>query len=69
MFKKYRKSAITEIRPYVYGEPMDGIPINDLDKKNGSPQMGDMIARDATNPKDQWLISETYFRANYEEVR
>jgi hypothetical protein len=68
MFKKYRKNTITEIRPYVYGEPMEKIPVNDIDRKNGSPQVGDMVARDPNNLKDQWLISEAYFRANFEEV-
>jgi len=69
MFKKFRKAGVTELRPYVYGEPMNGIVISELDKKNGSPQVGDMIARDPANPRDQWLICESYFRANYEEVR
>jgi hypothetical protein len=69
MFKQYRKISIGELRPYVYGEPMEGIMVSDEDKKTGSPQQGDMIARNPKNHKDQWLISEAYFRANFEEVK
>lgn len=37
-------------------------------RKNGSPQKGDMIARDPTNYNDRWLIAQAYFEASYEEA-
>ncbi len=38
------------------------------DMKNGSPQIGDVIARNPDNHYDQWLIAEKYFKDNFEEV-
>lgn len=41
------------------------ISISESDRKNGSPKIGDMIARYINNHKDQWLISEQYFKDNF----
>lgn len=64
-FKKYRKSAIAEMRPYINGESMDNITVSPEDIKDGSPKSGDMIARNPNNHNDQWLVSEQYFKYNY----
>ena len=40
--------------------------ISDADRNNGSPKMGDMIARNPKNRRDQWLIAEQYFMDNFE---
>lgn len=66
-FKLYRKKQLAEMRPYVMGESMDSISITDVDKKNGSPKLGDMIAHNPKNHADMWLVSEKYFVDNFEE--
>lgn len=68
MFKKYRRTAIAEMRPFVEGEVLEGVSISEVDKVNGSPKVGDMIARNPANHKDQWLVAESYFKSNFESV-
>jgi hypothetical protein len=68
MFKQYRKKRTVDIRPYRDGEVMTGITISSVDKENGSPKSGDMIAVNPENPADMWLISAAYFADNYIEV-
>lgn len=66
-FKRYiRKNAFGELRPWQEGDDMTGVSISVADKSAGSPKPGDMIARNTTNHDDQWLVSEDYFKANYE---
>jgi len=38
------------------------------DKRKGSPKQGDMIAFNPSNPGDQWLVAEQFFKDNYEEA-
>lgn len=66
-FKKYRRTNIAEMRPYVEGEFLDGVSVSDVDKAAGSPKAGDMIARNPSNWRDQWLVAKEYFEANFEE--
>lgn len=42
--------------------------ISNADKENGSPKVGDMIARNPKNYLDQWLVAEQYFKDNFEEI-
>jgi hypothetical protein len=65
-FSLYRKKQLAEMRPYVAGEPMAHIAVNDVDRAAGSPKAGDMIARNAANHADQWLVSQRFFEDNYE---
>lgn len=44
------------------------ISISAEDRKNGSPKIGDMIARNPKNHDDQWLVSEQYFTDNFESI-
>ena len=44
------------------------VSISKEDKKNGSPKIGDMIARNPKNHNDQWLVAKEYFEANFEEI-
>ena len=67
-FTQYRRKQIAELRPYEEGEQLNGVSISDADKKNGSPKIGDMIARNPKNHEDQWLVAETYFQDNFEEI-
>lgn len=56
------------MRPYVPGEDLTGVSISDADKANGSPKVGDMIARNPKNHEDKWLVSEKYFSENLVEA-
>lgn len=55
------------MRPYVIGEDLTGVSISQADVDNGSPKVGDMIARNPVNHKDQWLVAQKYFEDNIEE--
>lgn len=54
------------MRPYQPGENMEHISVSEADVKNGSPKIGDMIARNPKNHDDQWLVAEKYFNDNLE---
>lgn len=73
MFKKYKRKAVSELRPVtdeeVFTKSLDTkISISPADKENGSPYYGDMIARNPSNHNDQWLVAREYFNANFEEA-
>lgn len=75
-FKQYRRTQVGEMRPVTQQEADSGashledrgISISDVDKSNGSPLVGDMIARNPKNHEDQWLVAEQYFKDNFEEM-
>lgn len=82
LFKQYKRKQIAELREvtqndinffnnhkflHISNEPYgNNISISDEDKKNGSPKLGDMIARNPKNHADQWLVAEQYFKDNFE---
>jgi len=73
-WKKYRRTKITEMRP-VTKEEADtmsvpkNVSVSKSDREElGCPKLGDMIARDPDNHKDQWLVSAEYYKGNFEEV-
>jgi hypothetical protein len=78
-FKEYKRSQIAELRPVVdhgieyfkkHGNFTSHMSfkfsISQQDLEAGSPKIGDMIARNPKNHKDQWLVSEKYFKDNFE---
>lgn len=67
-FVRYRRTAVAEMRPYEPGEPMDLVSMADVDVAAGSPRVGDMIARNPRNHKDQWLVAAQYFDENFEDI-
>ena len=68
-FKKYRRSQIAELRPYIEGEILSPrISVSATDAEAGSPKIGDMIARNPKNHDDQWLVAAKYFADNFEPV-
>lgn len=72
-FKQYRIKQIAELRPVTDEEVMtrnlsSRISLSPTDKENGSPLLGDMIARNPKNHEDQWLVAKKYFEDNFEEV-
>lgn len=64
----YKKKQVQEMRPWVEGLPMGLVSVSEADKQNGSPKKGDMIAFSITDPNDRWLVSEQFFKDNYELV-
>lgn len=79
-FKKYKRTQIAEMRTVeqydidcfrVYGkieyEATGKVSISQADLDAGSPKIGDMIARNPKNHKDQWLVAEQYFKYNFDE--
>lgn len=63
---KFRKRGSTEMRPYVNGEPLDGVSVGASDKVLlATKDPGGMIAT-GDNPSDQWYISQQYFGDHYE---
>jgi BMFP domain-containing protein YqiC len=79
-FKQYRRTQIAEMRPVTKEEIELGrliiaktrsrkaISVSAPDLENGSPKIGDMIARNPKNHEDQWLVAEQYFKDNFEEL-
>jgi hypothetical protein len=67
-FTQYRKKQLAEMRPYEVGESLEHVSIAEGDRDNGSPQPGDMIARNPADHRDQWLVAAAFFAANYVPV-
>jgi len=80
-FKQYRRTQIAEMRAVTDKDVTSFLAYNRLvveeaievsiskeDLITGSPRIGDMIARNPKNHKDQWLVSEEYFKDNFEEL-
>lgn len=65
-FIQYRRTQIAEMRPWRFGDDMEGISVSEPDRENGSPREGDMIARNPKNYADQWLVAMQYFADNFE---
>jgi len=59
MWKKYKKTTLQEMRPYIVGEDLTGISV----APNEEPQIGGMIARDAQG--SQWYVSPEFMLQNY----
>jgi hypothetical protein len=72
-FKKYRRTQIAEMRPVTQSDIDEGLDFNisvsNEDFKNGSPKLGDMIARNPKYHIDQWLVAEQYFKDNFEPIK
>jgi hypothetical protein len=67
-WSQYKRKGISEMRPYQAGDDLTGGCISDADLKNGSPKVGDMIARNPNDHSDQWLVAKKYFEDNLEPV-
>lgn len=80
-FKQYRRKQIAELRPVTNADikafkndkhihsmkdTQFHVSVSDVDKDNGSPKIGDMIARNPKNHDDQWLVAKEYFDNNFE---
>jgi len=80
-FKKYKRLQFAEMRPVTQNDldNLDGgrigieidnsyniVSISQQDRMDGSPKIGDMIARNPKNVFDMWLVNEQYFKDNFE---
>lgn len=66
-WKQYKRKGLSEMRPYVEGEELSPrVSISTADRDNGSPKIGDMIARNPIDHDDQWLVAQKYFEDNLE---
>jgi len=76
MYKKYIRTEILEMRPVTQimvdaGEEAllaDNICMTVDDIDNGSPKIGDMIARNNGITDYEWLISAEFFKENFKEI-
>lgn len=67
-FKKYRRSNIAEMRPYVHGDQaIHVISISEEDLKLPT-LVGGMVARNPDNHADQWYVAKAYFDKNFEPL-
>lgn len=71
-YSKYRRTQIGELRPVTEADLAKGfgeeVSVSIADINNGSPKLGDMIARNPKNHEDKWLVAEKYFKDNFEEI-
>lgn len=74
-FDKYQRKELAELRPVdeqdivAYNKGMmKWVSVSQEDFNNGSPKIGDMIARNPKNHKDQWLVAKQYFEDNFDFV-
>lgn len=66
-WNQYKRKGLSEMRPYTEGEILDPrVSISQADLENGSPKVGDMIARNPKNYEDMWLVAADYFNDNLE---
>ena len=71
-YKVYKRLGTAEMRPVLASETFYGleecVSISHKDITDGSPKMGDMIARNPKSHKDKWLVAKKYFDDNFEEA-
>lgn len=46
----------------------ESVSISETDFYNGSPKIGDMIARNPSNHNDKWLVAKEYFEKNFKKI-
>jgi hypothetical protein len=68
-YELYVRTGTSEMRPYEEGEELSSkVSISEADLKNGSPKVGDMIARNPLDHSDQWLVAKDYFQKNFRKI-
>jgi hypothetical protein len=68
MFKQYKRKEVAELMEWDDTVDMSRVSISASDLEQGSPKLGDMIARNPKNHNDQWLVAADYFLDNFEEL-
>ena len=64
-FKRYIRTNVAEMAHWTPEYDMSRVSVSQADKENGSPKIGDMIARNPLNHNDQWLVAKKYFEYNF----
>lgn len=67
-WNQYRRTAIAEMADWHPGFDMTGVSVSNVDMWNGSPRLGDKIARNPRNHNDRWLVAAAYFAENFEAI-
>jgi len=67
-YKQYKRKQIAELADWNPEMDMAGVSISEADTQNGSPKVGDKIARNPKNHNDRWLVAEKYFIDNFEAL-
>lgn len=67
-WRKYQEKLLTEMIPWTPSFDTTHVSISEFDKQNGSPKLGDFIAR-GTDHSDMWLIAAKYHRENYQVIK
>ena len=63
----YKRKGTILARPFIDGEVLPAhVSVSDADRADGSPKVGDMIARNFDDENDEWLINQEYFEKHYE---
>lgn len=68
----YRRTGLSEMRPYVFDEDLTGISVSEPDLEFMSicavqgRDPGGYIARNPKNHADQWYVAQAYFDENLE---
>ena len=65
-WKQYRRTGLSEMRPYVKGEDMTHISVSEPDAAVGPDNDMGMVARNPKNHADQWYVARAYFEDNLE---
>lgn len=68
IFKKYRRKGFSELADWSPEVDMTGVSVSEEDRRNGSPKLGDKIARNPVNHADKLLVAEQYVKENLELV-
>ena len=66
VFQQYRRTGLSEMTPWTPELDMTRVSVSASDQENGSPKVGDMIARNPKSHADQWLVARAYFEDNLE---
>ena len=64
-YKRYKRTAIAEMADWTPGFDMAAVSVSEGDMENGSPKLGDMIARNPADHSDKWLVNAVYFVENF----
>lgn len=71
-WKRYRRTAIAEMRAFWMGDSLDGVSVSAPDRewldhcaKHGHAP-GGYVARNPANHADQWYVAQEYAEANFD---
>lgn len=71
-WKRYRRTAVAEMRPYQRGDSLDGVSISGTDylllsaSEMDGDAPGGFIARNPANHADKWYVAQEYAEANFD---